>query len=147
MDLNALKSKTLNAKGFVIVGDMTKKQKSQILAEIDSCVKNNKQFYILSTGSFIGEGFDLPILDSLFITMPISFKGRLIQYIGRIHRPFKNKKDVNVYDYFDSNNGLTIKMFKRRIPTYKDLNYQIISKDSQNADKFIYQVDLFLELQ
>lgn len=78
--------------------------------------------------------------------MPVSFKGRLIQYAGRIHRPYENKKEVRIYDYFDSNNGMTINMFKKRIPVYKSMGYEINSKNTQKADRYIYQADLFSEI-
>ena len=144
---NALRAKNIKSKEFLIVGEMGKKQKREILESISEHVENKRPFYILSTGSFIGEGFDLPILDTLFITMPVSFKGRMIQYAGRIHRPYENKKEVRIYDYFDSNNGLTINMFKKRVPTYKSMEYQIISKDTQKADRYIYQADIFSQVE
>ena len=144
---SSLKSQSINAKEFILVGEMGKKQKREILESIDDHIKNKKQFYILSTGSFIGEGFDLPILDTLFITMPVSFKGRMIQYAGRIHRPYEDKKEVRIYDYFDSNNGLTINMFKKRVPVYKSMEYEIISKETQKADRYIYQADIFSQIQ
>lgn len=143
---HSLKSKKLKAKEFILVGEMGKKQKKEILDNIDNCIKDKSPFYILSTGSFIGEGFDLPILDTLFITMPISFKGRMIQYAGRIHRPFENKKEVRIYDYLDANNGLTINMFKKRVPVYKKMEYEIISDSSHKANHLIYQADMFSEM-
>lgn len=143
---SALKLRNLDSREFLIVGEMSKKQKREVLDGISEYVENKKSFYILSTGSFIGEGFDLPILDTLFITMPISFKGRLIQYAGRIHRPYEDKKEVRIYDYFDSNNGMTINMFKKRVPVYKSMSYEINSKNTQKADRYIYQADLFSQI-
>lgn len=142
-----LKSKSIKAQEFIIVGEMGKKQKRETLENIDKCIKSKELFYILSTGSFIGEGFDLPILDTLFITMPVSFKGRMVQYAGRIHRPFENKKDIRIYDYLDGNNGLTINMFKKRIPVYKNMGYEIVSHNTPKANQLLYQVNLFSELK
>lgn len=144
---NSLKTHNALAKEFILVGEMGKKQKREVLESIEECVKENIQFYILSTGSFIGEGFDLPVLDTLFITMPVSFKGRMVQYAGRVHRPFDGKKEVRIFDYFDSNNGLTINMFKKRVPVYKNMEYEIISKEAQKADRYIYQADIFSQIQ
>ena len=142
----ALKEMNPEAQEFIIVGEMKKKQKEKILENINKCIEDGKVFYILSTGSFIGEGFDLPILNTLFITMPVSFKGKIVQYAGRIHRPCEGKKEVKIYDYFDSGNGLTINMFKKRLPVYKSMNYKIISENTQKANKYIYQEDIFSNL-
>ncbi len=57
--------------------------------------------FLLSTGSLIGEGFDLPELCTLVLAMPLSFKGRLVQYAGRLHRESEGKQDVRIYDYVD----------------------------------------------
>ena len=123
-----LEKKKSTSQEFVIVGDMKKKEKQKILENIQECIKKDKNFTILSTGSFIGEGFDLPILDTLFMTMPVSFKGRMIQYAGRIHRPHENKKEVRIYDYADFKNGVTVSMLKKRMPVYRKMNYEIIQE-------------------
>ena len=75
---------------------------------IKTCVKDKTPFCIFSTGSLSGEGFDLPVLDTLFLTMPIAFKGRVIQYAGRIHRKYDSKNELRIYDYLDISSGLTI---------------------------------------
>lgn len=111
--------------GFILMGELKKKERQAIFEKINSCVEKKEPFYILSTGSFIGEGIDIPILDTLILGMPISFKGRMKQYVGRIHRPFEGKKDVMIYDYLDPNTSLTISMFKKRISSYKNMNYVI----------------------
>ena len=143
----AIQSKSTKAKEFILVGEMGKKQKKEILENIDKCIEQKEAFYILSTGSFIGEGFDLPVLDTLFITMPVSFKGRMIQYAGRIHRPYEGKKEVQIFDYFDSNNGLTINMFKKRVTVYKKMGYEIISEGASKANRFLYQAEMFSEMK
>ncbi|MHB8282127.1 MAG: TOTE conflict system archaeo-eukaryotic primase domain-containing protein [bacterium] len=80
---------------------------------------------ILATGSYIGEGFDEPGLNALFLTMPISFKGRLIQYSGRLCRNYKDKQDIYIYDYLDENVSILAAMYKKRIKTYKLLDYTL----------------------
>ena len=78
---------------FILDGDLSKNQRSLILDEINAAIDRKDTACILTTGSFIGEGFDLPALDTLFLTMPVAFRGRIIQYAGRIHRPVKGKNE------------------------------------------------------
>ena len=80
---------------------------------------------ILATSSSIGEGFDDSRLDTLFLTMPVSWKGRIIQYVGRLHRKHEDKEKVIVYDYLDNMKVLE-KMYFRRLKGYKIAGYEII---------------------
>ena len=86
---------------------------------------------LLATASLIGEGFDMPELDTLFLAMPISFKGRLIQYAGRLHRFSEKKKSVRIYDYVEPDNPLTAQMYRKRTAAYREMGYsiQIIESD------------------
>jgi len=93
--------------------------------------------YILSTGSQIGEGFDLPELDTLILAMPISFKGRVIQYAGRIHRHNDSKSEVHIYDYVDTSLGLTISMFKKRIKAYNKMGYVFDLPNNRKIEQWI----------
>lgn len=86
---------------------------------------------IIATGSYIGEGFDDPSLDVLFLTMPISGETRVTQYTGRLHRKSENKKSIIVYDYVDDNFFKTRNMFEKRKKTYKKLGYEIV-EDKKN---------------
>jgi len=79
----------------------------------------------MSTGSLIGEGSDIPELCTLMLAMPLSFKGRLIQYAGRLHRESAGKTDVRIYDYVDVNLALGISMFKKSMTTYKKMGYSV----------------------
>lgn len=120
---NSLKGKT-DTSIFTLTGTMGKKDRKEVIAAVREYVLNNKQFCLFSTGSLIGEGFDLPELDTMLITMPISFKGRLTQYVGRLHRQNSpDKKEIVVYDYVDTCSGMTISMFKKRLSAYKKLGY------------------------
>jgi superfamily II DNA or RNA helicase len=86
----------------------------------------------------IGEGFDLPELSTLFLAMPLSFKGRLIQYAGRLHRASSGKREAIIYDYVDRNLALGITMFRKRLITYRKMGYRITFEDgSQLAKKVI----------
>jgi superfamily II DNA or RNA helicase len=115
----------LRTKGFLLTSDMGKKVRKKILVEIQEMLSKNEQPFILSTGALIGEGFDLPKLSALFLTMPISFKGRLVQYAGRLHRESHGKKEVTIYDYVDSNLGLGISMFRKRVTAYRKMGYTL----------------------
>src|SRR2546427_613370 len=81
---------------------------------------------ILATGRFIGEGFDDPRLDSLFLTMPVSWRGTIAQYAGRLHRLHEGKREVRVYDYADLDVPMLAKMFDRRCRGYEALGYTIL---------------------
>jgi superfamily II DNA or RNA helicase len=79
----------------------------------------------MSTGSLIGEGFDLPELDTLILTTPLSFEGRIIQYAGRIHRLSGEKSEVQVIDFVDSYVSMCLKMYRKRVKAYRKMGYQI----------------------
>ena len=131
------------AKEILLVGDMGKKARKEAFDQIDDCVREHAPFYILSTGSLIGEGVDIPMLDRLILAMPISFKGRLKQYVGRIHRPYEGKKEVFIYDYLDPGMGLTISMLKKRLSAYREMEYKIESTAGSKVDQLLYQRDMF----
>jgi superfamily II DNA or RNA helicase len=80
---------------------------------------------ILATGAYIGEGFDDRRLDTLFLALPISFKGKMEQYTGRILRPHPGKEEVRIYDYVDSQVPMLARMFKKRIKTYRALGFEM----------------------
>ena len=84
-----------------------------------------KERLILATGRYIGEGFDDPRLDTLFLTMPISWKGTLAQYVGRLHRRYDGKTDVLVVDYVDERVPLLTRMAAKRRAGYRALGYRI----------------------
>jgi superfamily II DNA or RNA helicase len=108
----------------VLYGGLKKKSAHEAFERLRENSKGSRKV-ILATGSYIGEGFDEPRLDTLFLTMPSSFKGRIVQYAGRLHRYHKDKKDVRIYDYVDSKVSVLDKMFQKRSKTYKMLGYSI----------------------
>lgn len=122
-------SSKMSIQSYVFVGGMSRKSQQSTLEKISSDRKNGLKSLILATGAFVGEGFDLPFLDTLILAMPISFKGKLVQYSGRLHRAHPGKSEVQIWDYFDAGNPLTISMFKKRIKTYKLLDYKIEGLD------------------
>jgi superfamily II DNA or RNA helicase len=78
---------------------------------------------IAATGPYAGEGFDCPILDTLFLTAPIAFKGRLVQYAGRILRPYPGKSTAEIHDYHDTATGVLASSLAKRAPGYTSLGY------------------------
>lgn len=104
-----------------------------------------KSLTIIATGRYIGEGFDEPRLDTLFLTMPISWKGTLQQYIGRLHRIYKTKKDVLVFDYADIHVRILERMYNKRLNVYASFGYktkaETIPAESAN---FIFNKESFL---
>ena len=80
---------------------------------------------VVATGKYLGEGFDLPRLDSLFLAMPIAWKGSLAQYAGRIHRESHGKERVTIHDYVDCSLPMLLRMFKKREKSYKAMGYKI----------------------
>jgi superfamily II DNA or RNA helicase len=103
---------------------MGAKQRKQVVESI-SLVPPDELRMIMATGSYLGEGFDDARLDTLFLVMPISWKGTLQQYVGRLHRLRENKKDVLVYDYADLLVPMLGRMYKRRLAGYSALGYAV----------------------
>jgi len=83
---------------------------------------------ILATGKYLGEGFDLPNLDTLFLVFPFSWKGMLIQYTGRLNRTYHGKNEIQVYDYVDEQEPVLAKMYRRRLKGYKSIGFKINDK-------------------
>jgi len=80
---------------------------------------------VLATGRYLGEGFDDASLDTLFLTMPISWRGTLAQYVGRLHREHHAKREVIVYDYVDSGVPMLARMALKRQTGYRSLGYEL----------------------
>jgi superfamily II DNA or RNA helicase/very-short-patch-repair endonuclease len=81
---------------------------------------------LLATGKYIGEGFDDPRLDTLFVTLPISWRGTVAQYVGRLHRLHVTKREIRVYDYADLDVPMLARMFDRRCHGYEAVGYKIV---------------------
>ena len=109
---------------LVLRGGMGKKQR-QAIAEKLASIPENIPRVILATGSYIGEGFDDPRLDTLFLTTPISWTGTLQQYVGRLHRMHEGKKAVQVYDYIDTEVPMLARMFEKRLKGYRVIGYEL----------------------
>jgi len=106
-----------------LTGGMGDKKTAQVISEIYE-IKDTESFVLVATGSYIGEGFDEARLDTLFLAMPIAWKGTLHQYAGRLHRYFKGKKEVRVYDYIDLHVKMLEKMYGKRLKGYASIGYK-----------------------
>ena len=109
----------------VLRGGMGKKQR-RAEAERLAAIPPEEGRVILATGKYIGEGFDDPRLDTLFLTLPVSWRGTIAQYVGRLHRLYDGKREVQVYDYADLNVPMLARMFDRRCRGYEAVGYTIV---------------------
>jgi len=109
---------------FVLKGGMGRKQRRAVDESIAN-VPQDEPRVILATGSYVGEGFDDPRLDTLFLAMPISWRGTLQQYVGRLHRVHDGKQVVQVYDYVDARVPTLARMYERRLRGYRALGYTL----------------------
>ena len=108
-----------------IIGTMGKKARAVVLAKITRLAEESAGFALLATSSLVGEGFDLPQLDTLFLTLPVSFKGRIVQYAGRLHRACEGKSNIQIYDYSEPDHPLTSHMLRKRMTAYRGMGYRI----------------------
>lgn len=104
-------------------GGMGVKKTANLMEELDS-IPDTESFVLVATGSYIGEGFDEARLDTLFLAMPIAWKGTLQQYAGRLHRFSEHKKDVQIYDYVDIHVRMLEKMYGKRLKGYAAIGYK-----------------------
>ena len=110
---------------IVLHGGQSKKDLQAALARISE-TPGDVQRVILASGKLVGEGFDDPRLDTLFLALPISWRGTVAQYVGRLHRLHEGKREVRVYDYADLNVPMLSRMFDKRCRGYEGLGYAIL---------------------
>lgn len=109
---------------FALHGRMPRKPRT-ILLEALEALPSDAPRVLLATGRLIGEGFDHPPLDTLMLAMPVSWKGTLQQYAGRLHREHASKSDVLIYDYVDTGTPALERMWEKRQRGYRAMGYQI----------------------
>ena len=117
---------------FTMAGGMGKKQRKQLMKHI-AAVPADEPRVIVATGRYLGEGFDDARLDTLFLTLPISWRGTLIQYAGRLHRLNEAKKKVIIYDYVDFEVPVVARMYAKRRSGYKSIGYEVVLSQSQDG--------------
>jgi superfamily II DNA or RNA helicase len=108
---------------ITLTGGKGRKESRNALARIAETPANGR-LTLVATGRYIGEGFDEPRLDTIFLAMPISWRGTLQQYAGRLHRLFENKKEVQIYDYVDIHVKILEKMYQNRLAGYAAIGYR-----------------------
>ncbi|MEW8355739.1 MAG: DEAD/DEAH box helicase family protein [Candidatus Thiodiazotropha sp.] len=106
----------------VLQGGRGSKKRRDDLSRL-AAIPDNEERLVLATGRYIGEGFDDARLDTLFLALPVSWKGTLIQYAGRLHRLHPDKTEVHIYDYVDHNVPMLARMFERRLRGYRAIGY------------------------
>jgi superfamily II DNA or RNA helicase len=115
----------LQSKGvapLLLEGGLGRRARSALLDQIENTPRGDP-LVVVATGQYLGEGFDCPQLDTLFLAFPVSFKGRLVQYTGRLMRADDDKTSVRVYDYADLRVPVLRAMHARRLRTYKTLGF------------------------
>ena len=115
---------------FVLHGRMSTKQRRALVADLDALPPDAPRV-LLSTGKLVGEGFDHPPLDTLVLTMPVSWKGTLQQYAGRLHREHATKTDVRIIDFVDAGHPALMRMWEKRQRGYRAMGYRIASDTSE----------------
>jgi superfamily II DNA or RNA helicase len=110
---------------IVLRGGQSEKQRSDIAARL-AAIPQTEERVIVATGRYLGEGFDDSRLDTLFLTMPIAWKGTLAQYAGRLHRLHDAKREVIVYDYVDMSVPVLARMAAKRRVGYQTIGYRIL---------------------
>ena len=116
---------------FLLYGDNSDKENAQIRVKLKQ-VPRTESLILVATGQKIGEGFDFPRLDVLMLAAPVSFEGRLEQYVGRLNRDYEGKDAVYVYDYIDAHMKFFNKMYGKRLKTYKRTGFSIWTGDVQS---------------
>ncbi len=121
---------SLNIQEFwTLHGRLSKKQRAAVISELDALSPDTPRI-LLATGKLVGEGFDHPPLDTLILAMPISWKGTLQQYAGRLHREHMAKNDVRIIDIVDTGHPALLKMWDRRQQGYRTMGYQFVEDGS-----------------
>jgi superfamily II DNA or RNA helicase len=107
----------------VLHGGLPAKKRKDLIETLKN-IPADQERLVIATGRYIGEGFDDARLDTLFLAMPVSWKGVLIQYTGRLHRSYSGKKEVLIFDYADRGVPMLDRMFEKRLRAYRSIGYE-----------------------
>lgn len=116
---------------FVLHGRISKKQRATLIAELNALSPEAPRI-LLATGKLVGEGFDHPPLDTLVLAMPVSWKGTLQQYAGRLHREHAGKTDVRIIDFVDTGHPALLRMWDKRQRGYRMMGYRLSGDESED---------------
>jgi superfamily II DNA or RNA helicase len=108
---------------FVLHGRMSRKQRAALVAELEALAPDEPRV-LVATGKLVGEGFDHPPLDTLVLAMPVSWRGTLQQYAGRLHREHASKTDVRIIDFVDTGHPALQRMWDKRQRGYRAMGYR-----------------------
>jgi superfamily II DNA or RNA helicase len=133
-----------DARIVTLTGTDSAKVKAQTMASLES-VSQDEKMILVATGKYVGEGFDYPRLDTLFLASPVAWKGTLAQYAGRLHREYPGKLDVRVYDYVDIHVPVLERMYYKRLTGYGQIGYKTLAAHNQTGKiNLIYNVKNFV---
>ena len=123
---------------ITLFGTASQKERRETMQKLET-VPGTEQLVIIATGKYVGEGLDYPRLDTLFLALPIAWKGKVAQYAGRLHRNYPGKTDVRIYDYVDIHIHVLEKMYQKRLKGYSSIGYKIkVDTALQEAPDLIY---------
>ena len=122
-----------------LIGSESTKEKRQKMEFLQS-IPPTEPLVIVATGKYVGEGFDYARLDTLFLVSPVSWKGIVAQYAGRLHREFEGKQDVQIYDYIDIHVPVCETMYRKRLKGYASIGYVI--RNNELFDSFFPTIDV-----
>lgn len=139
---NMLRNKCDNI--ITLMGKISAKEKRETMERLSS-ITDSEKLIIIASGKYIGEGFDYPRLDTLLLAMPIAWKGKVTQYAGRLHRNYKGKNEVQIFDYVDIRVPVLERMYQKRLKSYAAIGYQTKSiENSLDSPNIIYDGKNFL---
>ena len=121
---------------FVLHGSLSTKEKRLVDEQLEKLPAESR-FVLIATGKYVGEGFDFPRLDTLFLALPIAWKGKVSQYAGRLHRTYQGKTNVIIYDYVDIHIPVLERMYHKRVSSYRTIGYQMKLNIENNFTKNI----------
>ncbi len=111
---------------FLLHGRLSARQRSATVAALEALPPDAPRI-VLATGRLVGEGFDHPPLNTLLLAMPVSWKGTLQQYAGRLHRQQSGKTSVRIIDWLDLGHPITQRMWERRLQGYRAMGYALLA--------------------
>ena len=132
---------------FLLYGDNTDKENIEIRKKMNS-IPDDQSLILIATGQKIGEGFNFPRLDTLMLAAPVSDEGLLTQYVGRLNRDYPGKENVIVYDYIDHHLRVFDNMYNKRLKTYKQIGFQVVSglSDRKQTVNAIYNSENYMDV-